>query len=116
EINQISLNFFGLVTATVSGWITDTNYSVTGTAGFRVKFGPLSMSASLSISIAGDYSGNVSASATLRGDVSVSFKIAGTRYNRTLADLTANVSFTKTSNEVKASASLRVKVLGIVFK
>jgi Ca2+-binding RTX toxin-like protein len=74
------------------------------------------MSASLSISIAGDYSGNVSASATLRGDVSVSFKIAGTRYNRTLADLTANVSFTKTSNEVKASASLRVKVLGIVFK
>ncbi|NBO66915.1 MAG: hypothetical protein EBU88_19075, partial [Acidobacteria bacterium] len=74
------------------------------------------MSASLSISISGDYSGNVSASATLRGDVKVSFKIGGVRYRRTIADVTANVSFSKSSTEVKASASIRVKVLGIVFK
>ncbi|MEI7701895.1 MAG: hypothetical protein WCK86_19010, partial [Planctomycetia bacterium] len=114
-INNISLNFFGF-TATVSGWITDESYSITGTAGFGVNFGPLSMSAALAISISGNYSGQVSASATLRGDVKASVKIAGTRYRRTLADITANVSFSKTSTEVKASASLRVKVLGVVLK
>lgn len=116
NIDNIDLNFFNVVTAHVSGHITENDWAINGTAEWSIRFGPLSMSAKMSISVSGNYSGTVSASAKLTGDVSASVKIAGTRYRRTLAGIEAAVSFSMTPSDVRASASLRVKILGIVIK
>ena len=114
-INEVKLDFFNVVNVYVSGYISEQSYSVTGTVRIDVDFGPLEMDAELTIRIRGDKN-EVSAEARLEGKVKASVKIAGTRYTRTLAGITANLSFTLSSSEVKASASIRVKILGVVVK
>ncbi|MFN5626958.1 MAG: beta strand repeat-containing protein, partial [Planctomyces sp.] len=115
-INNIDLDFFKIITVKITGHITDSDWKITGLAKWGIKFGPLAMDASMSITIGGTWGGSVYASATLSGKVSASVKIAGVRYSRTLADISANVSFSISTSDVRASASLRVKILGIVIK